>query len=126
MHDLIGEFARSLASSDDPMDCDAAAARLLDYYAHCAIVASRHFTRSDTQLPGTVGEIPVFLPELSSHRQAVTWLETERANLHAAVNDAIARHREINAIIIPAAISQFLRTRGQWEQALVLGSSLGS
>ena len=118
MHDLIREFARALAGSDDPTDCDAAAARLLDYYAHCAIIAGRHFPRRDVELPQAVGDIPVFLPELSTHSQAVTWLETERANLHAAVHDAIVRHREVNAIIIPVAISQFLRTRGQWEQAL--------
>jgi len=117
MHDLIREFARALAATDDPMDCDAAAARLLDYYACCAIIASRHFTRRDEELPEPMGEVPAFIPELSSRNQAVNWLEAERANLHAAINDAIVRHREVNAITIPAALSHFLRTRGQWEQA---------
>ena len=118
MHDLIREFARALAATDDPLGSSAAAARLLDYYAHCAIIASRHFTRKGAKLPVPAGEAPAFLPELSHRNHAASWLETERANLHAAVNDAIARHREANAIAIPAALSHFLRTRGHWEQAL--------
>jgi transcriptional regulator with XRE-family HTH domain len=46
LHDLLREHARALAASGDPADCDAAVGRLLDYYLHGAIAASRHIATS--------------------------------------------------------------------------------
>jgi len=117
LHDLIREFVQALAATDDPASCEAAAGRLLDYYVYCAVIASRHFSRSGAEMPEPPGKAPAFVPDLSHREQTVKWLESERANLHAAVNDAIAGRREADAITIAAALSDFLRSRGHWEQA---------
>ena len=41
LHDLLREHARALAATDDPAESDEAAGRLLDYYLHTALAASR-------------------------------------------------------------------------------------
>jgi len=41
-HDLLGEYARSLAATDPPQEQDAALDRLLDYYLHTATLAATH------------------------------------------------------------------------------------
>ena len=42
LHDLLREYARALAAADGPADQQAAIGRLLDYYLHTAVAASRH------------------------------------------------------------------------------------
>jgi len=122
LHDLLREHARTLATADDPPDCDAATGRLLDYYLHTAIVAARHIaTRAGPAadwLPP--GRPPAHAPGLSTHGQAATWLETERPNLHAAVSYAAASGRALHAARIPAAMSGFLHIHGHVDQAAVL------
>ena len=116
LHDLIREYARALASTDDPDDNDAAIGRLLDYYSENAVRAGQHFGRGqgarDRPLhPG--------VHEQARNRDA-HWLEIERANLQAAVEYAKLRGSDQHCIAIPAAIHGFLRTRGHWGQALTL------
>jgi hypothetical protein len=60
------------------------------------------------------------VPQLSTPQQAVAWLETERANLHAAVGYAAACGRFQHAIAIPAAMGDFLDVWGHWDQAAAL------
>jgi uncharacterized membrane-anchored protein len=50
----------------------------------------------------------------------VTWLEAERANLHAAADYAAANELTLHAMWVPAAIASFLAVRGHWDQAIVL------
>ena len=58
---------------------------------------------------------------LPAAAQASTWLEAERANLHAAAGYAAAASgRPGHSIAIPAAISGFLFVRGYWDQAAAL------
>jgi tetratricopeptide (TPR) repeat protein/transcriptional regulator with XRE-family HTH domain len=120
-HDLIREHARTLAAADDPAARDAAADRLLDYYLHTALAASRHFV----SLPNAEdfappGRPPPSAPPVSTLRQAAGWLEAERANLHAAAGYAAATARPSYAVAIPAAMAGFLATRGPWDQGVVL------
>ena len=42
LHDLLREHARALAAADDAAENQAAIGRLLDYYLHTAVAASRH------------------------------------------------------------------------------------
>ena len=42
LHDLLREYARARAAADDAADNQAAIGRLLDYYLHTAVTASRH------------------------------------------------------------------------------------
>ena len=121
LHDLLRQHARALAAADDVAARDAATGRLLDYYLHTALAASQHIpawtTAEGLEPPG---HPPACAPPISTHRQAATWLEAERANLHAAAGDAAASARPLYAALIPAAMTGFLDARGHWDQALAL------
>jgi tetratricopeptide (TPR) repeat protein/transcriptional regulator with XRE-family HTH domain len=121
LHDLVREHARALATADDPAGTGAAASRLLEYYLHAAAAAGRQFAswvRLSRRPPP--GRPPADLPGLSTVGQAAAWLEAERANLHAAVEDAAASGRTLYAVQIPQAISGFLTSRGPWDQSRAL------
>ena len=121
LHDLLREHAQALAADDDPADCDDATGRLLDYYLHTALAAGEHiparYYRSPTLPPA---QPPDCAPPMSTPQQASAWLETERANLQAAVGYAAASARPQPAMLIPAAMADFLWARGYWDQALGL------
>jgi hypothetical protein len=57
---------------------------------------------------------------MSALGPAATWLEAERANLHAAADYAAGHARPLYAIAIPAAMGQFLAARGHWDQFAAL------
>jgi tetratricopeptide (TPR) repeat protein/transcriptional regulator with XRE-family HTH domain len=121
LHDLVREHAQTLAASDDPATRQAATGRLLDYYLHTALAAGKHFphwTAAEDSPPP--GRPPDWAPPVSSVQQAAAWLETERANLHAAAGYAAASAFPRHAITIPAAMGPFLDIRGYWDQALGL------
>ena len=120
-HDLLREHARALAAADDPADCQAAATRLLDYYLHAALAAGTSipvFTAVQGRPPP--GRPPAHLPDVSTLDRAAAWLEAERPNLAAAADYAAASSRHLHAVQIPAAVGDFLRAHGDWDQALEL------
>jgi tetratricopeptide (TPR) repeat protein/transcriptional regulator with XRE-family HTH domain len=121
LHDLLREHARALADGAGPADCDAAIERLLDYYLHIALAAGQRLPTWDFD-PGFMpaARPPQCAPPLSTPGQAATWLETERANLHAATTHATATGRLQHAMLIPAAMHDFLYARGHWDQQLAL------
>ena len=120
-HDLIREHARALASADQAAERDAAVGRLLDYYLHTARSADRHFPqRTPAGGPAVTGIPPPCGPALPTREDAVTWMDAERLNLHAAADHAALNDRPAHAIAIPAAMNSFLRTQGHWDQALTL------
>jgi tetratricopeptide (TPR) repeat protein len=121
LHDLLREHARALAADDDPADCDAATGRVLDYYLHTALTAGQQIPSWDTA-PGTPlpGTPPANAPDLSTPAQAAAWLEGERPNLHAAADYAAASGRALHAVQIPAAMGDFLRSHGHWDEASTL------
>jgi tetratricopeptide (TPR) repeat protein/transcriptional regulator with XRE-family HTH domain len=117
-HDLIRERARGLAAADPPAEQDSATARLLDYYVHTAHMAGRHLsTRISATAPVTP---PEHARKLSGRDDALTWLGAERLNLHAAVGYATASGRPGHAAAIPAAMREFWRGQGHWDQAAAL------
>ncbi len=123
LHDLLREHAQTLAAADDPAGSADATGRLLDYYLHTALAAGQHFNPGAgayrRPLPGNP---PAQVPDMSTLAQAAAWLEAERANLHAAA-DYAARAPSRHAIVIPAAMSGFLRARGHWDQSAALHHS---
>jgi tetratricopeptide (TPR) repeat protein len=121
LHDLLREHARALADGDDPADRDAATDRLLDYYLKTALAAGQRLPTWDFD-PGFVppARPPQCAPVLSAPGQASAWLETERANLHAATTHAVALGRLEHAMLIPAAMHDFLEAGGHWGQQLAL------
>ena len=118
LHDLLREYARALAAADDTAESHAAAGRLVNYYAHVAAAASRHiatWTTAGGRLPPA--SPPASVPQLATSSEAAAWLESERPNLHAAVNYAATHEMPRHAVAIACAVGGFLRARGHWGQA---------
>ena len=95
LHDLIREYARSLAVADEPAERQAAIGRLLGYYLQTAQAAARELGR---RLPaaGPADEPPVpetAGPGLPGRAVAQAWLEAELDNLEAAAALAAATAR---------------------------------
>ena len=122
LHDLLREYARARAAADGPADNQAAIGRLLDYYLHTAVTASRHIAwRTSIAGPPPPGPAPAWAPEMRTEEEAIAWLGTERANLHACAGYAAAHGRLVHAVWIPVAMSGFLHTQGHWNEAASLG-----
>jgi len=120
-HDLIREHAHILAANDPPADRDAAVGRLLDYYLHTARAADRHLARRPlTAAPTATATTPIHAEDMAGRADAVSWMGAERLNLHAVVGFAAACGRPGHAAAIPAAMHEFLRSQGHWDQALTL------
>lgn len=121
LHDLIRAHARTRAADDPAADRQAALGRLLDYFLHTTRATERYFPRRS---PGVVVETandpPKTMPDLPDRHSAVSWMESERLNLYAAVSDAAALGRHDYAIALVFAMHAFLRGRGYWDQALFL------
>ena len=121
LHDLVREHAQALAAADDPATCEAATGRLLDYYLHTALAAGAHIpSQRITSASLPPARLPDCAPPIATQAQASSWLETERANLYAAVDYAAATGRTRHAMVIPAAITGFLQLGGYWDQDLAL------
>ncbi len=121
LHDLIREHARALAAIDGAAESQAAIDRLLDYYLHTALAASRHIARrTSISDPPPPGHPPAWAPELRTEEEAIAWLVTERANLHACAGYAAAHRRLVHAARIPVAIIEFLHIQGHWNEAVTL------
>ena len=123
LHDLLREHAQALAAADDRAAGEAATGRLLDYYLHTALAASNQIA-SANWAPVVVSLPPArrsdSAPPVSTPGQAAAWLETERANLYAAVGYAAANEPSLYARLIPAAMADFLHVRGRWHEAMAL------
>ncbi|WP_394298792.1 tetratricopeptide repeat protein [Allosalinactinospora lopnorensis] len=106
MHDLVRLFAREQAHQEKA-ECSAALERVLRCYLDTTLRALP-LLNPDIHPPGDTapgGSIP-----LTTHREAEAWLETERANLVAAVTGAAA-WAECPA---PARLSVRLARALQW------------
>ncbi len=86
LHDLVRDYARTLAATDPPAERDAALDRLLDYYLRTATVVAAHLTRRTPTTGPPVAHPPSASPELATRDAAIAWLESERANLYAATD----------------------------------------
>jgi tetratricopeptide (TPR) repeat protein/transcriptional regulator with XRE-family HTH domain len=121
LHDLVREHAHALATADSAAETDAAAGRLLDYYLHTALAAGRQIPAwTAVQGRPPPSPPPADAPRLANLAQAAAWLETERPNLHDAADYAAAAGRHLHAVQIPAAMGDFLRAHGDWDQAAAL------
>ena len=116
LHDLVRAHAQTLAAADDPAACEAATVRLLDYYVHTALAASRRLPGAPAGGTAAPGRPPRHAPALATPGDAAAWLVAERANLQAAV----ASGRRVPAYLIPAALGGVEDAWGgdHWEQVL--------
>jgi class 3 adenylate cyclase/tetratricopeptide (TPR) repeat protein len=114
LHDLLREHARSLAAAKE-QDARSAACRLVNYYTHTATAACKHIaTWTTSGGRPSPGHPPASSPPTATSEQAAAWLESERPNLRAAVNYAVAEAMPQHAVVIASAIGGFLRARGHW------------
>ena len=87
------------------------------------MTAGRHVTwRPSIVGPPPPGPAPPG-PELCTEEEAIAWLGTERANLHACADYAAAHGHLVHAVRIPVAMSSFLHTQGHWNEAVTLGQA---
>lgn len=124
MHDLISEYAGTLAEDDPAPDRELALCRLLDYYQHAARTAAARLSRpAKGQSPmseGTSGRTSPALPTLRTRQQALAWMSTEQSCLFAC---AIAMpppsgYRRLTALA--SAMAPYLRLAGPWDHAASL------
>ncbi|WP_017236687.1 AfsR/SARP family transcriptional regulator [Streptomyces sp. SS] len=117
MHDLVREYARTLALADGPADADPAVRRLLDHYLHAASDAGIRIARHAVHPPELTAERPATLPEFADAGEATAWMRAEHANLRAAVEHASRHGLHEAAVYLPAAMHDFLRVDGHWGEA---------
>jgi tetratricopeptide (TPR) repeat protein len=127
-HDLVRDYAGTLASADPPEEGEAAVRRLLDYYAHTARAANRLIDRrfrvdagladaADQQPPVPV---PMAAPAFAGREEAMAWMDMERLSLGAVASIATSAGRPGHAVAIPAAMHAYLRAAGHWDQGLAV------
>jgi len=112
MHDLLRLYASQLSGAGaDAHEQERARDRLLEYYLTEADAADKHMRA----LPG----MPV--PERFAHRdQALAWLDSERANLIAAVTMAAGTGRDQIAMTLPPRLSEYLDWRRRFEDKIAV------
>jgi DNA-binding SARP family transcriptional activator len=118
MHDLIRQYARTLAATDPDIDRGAAVHRLLDCYQHTALVAEKRLARQTRPAATTAVDVTVAeTPDLSTMAKALTWIRHERANLMACLADA----RDPRVVVaLTAGLAELLRRDGPWTEAIAL------
>jgi tetratricopeptide (TPR) repeat protein len=117
LHDLLRVFAAERADRDEDDDSVVEArARLLGWYAHTAARARDLVFPGILHLPRTL-DPPLHPPvELTDHPHALDWLDTERANLVAAIHQADKLGFPQFVMHLVDAIHVFLISRGHWEE----------
>jgi len=92
LHDLVRLYALELTEQQDPAPTrEATVVRVLDHYLHTAMSAAVLIypaSRTLDDVPMAEGVVPV---RLTDRRAAIGWLDAERPNLFAAVEEARAR-----------------------------------
>ncbi|MDG4810772.1 BTAD domain-containing putative transcriptional regulator [Micromonospora sp. WMMD1120] len=86
MHDLLRVYAVQLVRAEESEPEQATVIRRdLDFYAHTTSVASRVIEphRPPPRLPSNSSSVPP--PEFGDRDEAISWIDDERDNLHAAV-----------------------------------------
>ena len=111
MHDLLRLYARQLSHAHADNDGrEQVRDRLLGYYLDTTQAAADHMQA----LPGT--PVPT---TFTGHDDALTWLDSERPNLIAAVIMAARTGRDETAIRLPLCLVSYLARRRRFEDQVV-------
>jgi tetratricopeptide (TPR) repeat protein len=120
LHDLIRQYARSLAGRDPEVEREQATGRLLDYYQNAANAAGRHLashTRTPASLPAAA---PAAMPSPTGPDQAQAWMAAERATILACLAYATTHGQHARVVGMTAAISSHLARAGPWPLGITL------
>jgi DNA-binding SARP family transcriptional activator/tetratricopeptide (TPR) repeat protein len=120
-HDLLRAYARALARQhDDSHQRTAAQNRLLDYYlravATADVLTPGHHRPPAPDIDATAATIPA----ITTSTAALDWLNTERANLTACAEFALANGNATVGGRLAASMDAYLRQQGYWAQAAEL------
>ena len=114
LHDLLRAFARERAADRyAPSALDGALSRMLSWYAAATWQTFRRLRPGDHRPAMTALDLG---PEFADADKALDWLDSERANLLAAVDQAARMPGEGAAIAVQLAQALFayLHVRGHW------------
>ena len=114
LHDLLRAFARERAADRyAPSALDGALSRMLSWYAAAVWQTFRRLRPGDHR-PAMTALDPG--PEFADADEALDWLDSERANLLAAVDQAARMPGEGAAIAVQLtqALFAYLHVRGHW------------
>ncbi|WP_405820553.1 BTAD domain-containing putative transcriptional regulator [Streptomyces sp. NBC_00838] len=112
LHDLLRVYATERLSAEEPaQEREHAVGRLLMWYLHTTDATCPHFTPGRQRFP--LNPLPASCRPLDfgSCEQAVTWCESERSNLVAAVHHAAATGRTAIAWRLAASLWGFFYLR---------------
>ncbi|WP_372451893.1 ATP-binding protein [Streptomyces oryzae] len=118
-HDLLGEYALTLARQDPGEEADALE-RLVDFYLAAALEAdlSAHPRRARVDIvPERSAPPPPEIPFLRDELEARTWLLTEGSALVAAEDYARTHGSPHKAAHLAHVLAMFLDAEGLWDEA---------
>ncbi|MBF6331944.1 tetratricopeptide repeat protein [Nocardia transvalensis] len=113
-HDLVREYARTVAHEDPPDDRARAVDRLLGYYETTAGIAVRPHRAAQSSSDSPSGPAP----DLSTYASALAWMRIERANLLACLEYAASNDQLSHAVALTNALADELRLHGPWQNAV--------
>jgi tetratricopeptide (TPR) repeat protein len=122
LHDLLRDYGRERAATDDSSDQRRAAVhRMLDYYLHVAADANSRLADEYDPLPLDIQHPPEATPALPDHAAAMAWFETERHTLLSVVRYAVAEGWDGHAWQLANELWRFYYFRGYLDDWLVVG-----
>ena len=118
-HDLIREYARLRAASEDsPADHRQAVGRLLDYYLHAADAADRVLYPLRRRVPAPGTPATASSPALASQDEAARWLESEWRNILQAAQYAGRHEWKRKCADLIHVLAGFMEVRAYWDEAI--------
>ncbi|WP_344129903.1 ATP-binding protein [Luedemannella flava] len=109
MHDLLRAYAASLALARNARPApDTARERLYGHYVRAADQAVHALYPADVDRRPPAGRGAVACPPLENPTDALAWLDVERANLVAVVDDAVAHDRYGHAVMLARVLFRYL------------------
>jgi tetratricopeptide (TPR) repeat protein len=120
LHDLLREYARTLARADSPDDGTRAVARLLDYYL-VAAYAAEGFVKAAGRHDNSVPEYqPADIPAFADEGPARKWLHAELGNMVLCARHAVDSHQAPRVLAFSELLGPHLRDVGQLDRAAAL------
>jgi DNA-binding SARP family transcriptional activator len=120
-HDLIREFARRCARTDEPAAGQVEAReRLVDWYLHIAAAANKVIDPSRDRVMPTLRHPAPEVPFAPDRQEALAFLEAERDNLLPVVRHARDSGWLVAAWQLTYLLTSFYDTTGHWHERVEL------